>query len=132
LGRQLRYRVICTTNFERSHTLEILSLKVDGATRAPIKNEADNGLKNVRGSLSMARTSDPHSATSQFFLNVVDNAFLDFTAPNPNGWGYAVFAEVVEGMDVADQIVAVPTGSVGHHGDVPLEEVLILTATVDD
>ncbi len=101
-------------------------------TRDPIKNEADNGLKNVRGSLSMARTSDPHSATSQFFLNVVDNAFLDFSAPNPNGWGYAVFAEVVEGMDVADQIVAVATGSVGHHGDVPLEEVVIEQATLED
>lgn len=100
-------------------------------TRAPIQNEADNGLKNVRGSLSMARTSDPHSATSQFFLNVVDNAFLDFSAPNPNGWGYAVFAQVIEGMDVADKIVAVPTGSVGHHGDVPLEEVQIVSASVE-
>ena len=100
------------------------------STLANIKNEADNGLKNVRGSLAMARTSDPHSASSQFFINVVDNAFLNFSAPTPQGWGYAVFAQVTEGMDVVDAIRKVPTGSSGFHQDVPKEDVVILEATV--
>lgn len=101
-------------------------------TRAPIKNEADNGLKNKRGTLSMARTQDPDSATSQFFINVTDNDFLDHTAPNMQGWGYAVFGEVTEGMEIVDQIVAQPTGSKGFHQDVPLENITILKAEVLD
>jgi peptidyl-prolyl cis-trans isomerase B (cyclophilin B) len=82
-------------------------------TLEPIVNEAANGLKNNRGTLAMARTSDPHSATSQFFINLKDNAFLDFTAQNPNGWGYCVFGKVVEGMNVVDEIAKVPTGPGG-------------------
>ncbi|CAB1369519.1 peptidylprolyl isomerase [Denitratisoma oestradiolicum] len=97
---------------------------------APIENEAANGLKNKRGTLAMARTSDPHSATAQFFINVVDNEFLDFRAPNGNGWGYCVFAQVVDGMDVVDQIKAVKTGNTGFHQDVPKEDVLIERAEV--
>jgi peptidyl-prolyl cis-trans isomerase B (cyclophilin B) len=99
-------------------------------TQAPIDNEADNGLPNSRGSVAMARTSDPHSATSQFFINVVDNAFLNFSAPTPQGWGYAVFGEVTEGMDVVDAIRQVKTGSSGFHQDVPKEDVTILSATI--
>ncbi len=99
------------------------------ATLAPIKNEANNGLKNKRYSLSMARTNDPHSATSQFFLNTVDNAFLDFKAENAQGWGYAVFGRVVEGMEVVDAIEKVKTGRKGSHDDVPLEDVVITRAT---
>ncbi len=95
-------------------------------TRPPIVNEADNGVKNLRGTLSMARTSDIHSATSQFFLNVVDNAFLDHGGRD---FGYAVFAKVVEGMDVADAIAKVPTGTKAGHQDVPLEPVVIVSAT---
>ncbi|MDP3615231.1 MAG: peptidylprolyl isomerase, partial [Rubrivivax sp.] len=91
-------------------------------TLAPIKNEANNGLKNKRYTLSMARTNDPHSATSQFFVNVADNAFLDFKAENASGWGYAVFARVVEGTEVVDQIEKVSTGRKGFHDDVPLED----------
>jgi peptidyl-prolyl cis-trans isomerase B (cyclophilin B) len=94
-------------------------------TRAPVKNEADNGLKNQTGTIAMARTSDPHSATAQFFINVADNAFLDFRSPDANGWGYCVFGRVTEGMDVVDQIRAVPTGSRGFMQDVPREDVLI-------
>lgn len=100
------------------------------STRAPIDNEANNGLKNVRGSIAMARTSDPHSASSQFFINTVDNDFLNFSAPTPQGWGYAVFGNVTEGMDVVDAIRKVPTGSSGFHQDVPKEDVVILEATV--
>ena len=99
-------------------------------TQAPIDNEADNGLPNSRGSVAMARTSDPHSATSQFFINVVDNAFLNFSAPTPQGWGYAVFGEVTEGMDVVDAIRQVKTGSSGFHQDVPKEDVTLLSATI--
>jgi cyclophilin family peptidyl-prolyl cis-trans isomerase len=94
-------------------------------TRAPIKNEADNGLKNRRGTLSMARTNDPHSATSQFFVNLVDNAFLD---PGRGGAGYAVFGTVVEGMDVVDKIAAVKTGSKGGHQDVPVTPIEVTSA----
>ena len=92
---------------------------------APIKNEADNGLKNTRYTVAMARTSDPHSATAQFFVNVADNSFLDYTAPNGNGWGYCVFGKVVEGCEVVDRIRAVRTGNKSMHQDVPLEDVLI-------
>ncbi len=99
-------------------------------TRAPIKNEADNGLKNLAGTLSMARTPDPDSATSQFFINLVDNAFLDFTAKTRQGWGYAVFAKVVDGMHVVQQIAAVPTGMHGGHSDVPKEPIVIEKATI--
>ena len=84
-------------------------------TRPPIRNEADNGLKNDTGTVAMARTSDPHSATAQFFINVKDNDFLNHTAPNPRGWGYAVFGRVVEGMDVVESIKKVPTGNRGSY-----------------
>ena len=97
-------------------------------TLAAIKNEANNGIKNKRYSLSMARTGDPHSATSQFFLNTVDNAFLDFKAENAQGWGYSVFGRVVEGMEVVEAIEKVRTGRKGQHDDVPLEDVSILSA----
>lgn len=97
-------------------------------TRAPIQNEADNGLKNLRGTLSMARTGDPHSASSQFFINLADNAFLDHTGKNPQGWGYAVFAKVTKGLSVVDKIAATPTGNVGGHQNVPTTPVVINTA----
>ncbi len=93
--------------------------------RAPIDNEAQNGLKNERGTLAMARTSDPHSATSQFFINHVDNEFLDFTGESMQGWGYAVFGRVVAGMEVVDAIAQVPTGNKGGHQNVPLETIEI-------
>ncbi|MCB9555164.1 MAG: peptidyl-prolyl cis-trans isomerase [Deltaproteobacteria bacterium] len=100
-------------------------------TRAPIKNEANNGLKNVRGSVAMARTPDPDSATSQFFINVVDNAFLDFKDETPEGWGYCVFGHVIEGMDVVDAIKAVETGAHGPFSkDCPQEPVRIESASV--
>ena len=94
-----------------------------------IANEANNGVKNKRYTLAMARTSDPHSATAQFFINTVDNAFLDFRAENAQGWGYAVFGRVVEGMDVVQAIEKVTTGRKGFHDDVPLEDVLIESVT---
>ena len=97
-------------------------------TLAPIQNEANNGLKNDRYTLAMARTSDPHSATAQFFINVADNTFLNHTAPSAQGWGYAVFGKVVEGQDVVDKIKGVKTGRKGFHDDVPLEDVVILKA----
>ena len=96
----------------------------------PIKNEADNGVKNTNYTLAMARTSDPHSATAQFFINVADNDFLNFKAPNANGWGYCVFGKVVDGSDVVDKIKAVKTGSSGFHQDVPKEDVIIERAEV--
>ncbi len=99
-------------------------------TNDPIKNEADNGLKNNRYTLAMARTNDPHSATAQFFINVADNDFLNFTSPTPSGWGYAVFAEVVDGTEVVDEIRKIATGSKGFHQDVPLEDVIIESATL--
>lgn len=92
---------------------------------APIKNEANKGGKNKRGTLAMARTSDPHSATSQFFINVVDNGFLDFSSESTQGWGYCVFGHVIEGMDVVDKIKAVKTTSRRGHQDVPVDDVLI-------
>jgi len=97
-------------------------------TNAPIENEAANGLKNARGSIAMARTADPHSATAQFFINVADNDFLNHRAPSGQGWGYAVFGRVAAGMDVVDKIRGVKTGNRGPHGDVPLQPVVIETA----
>ena len=97
-------------------------------TRAPIQNEADNGLKNKRGTLAMARTNDPHSASAQFFINVVDNGFLDHTAKTPQGWGYAVFGRVVEGMATVDAIAKVRTGNRSGHQNVPLEPVVVESA----
>lgn len=98
-------------------------------TAAPIKNEADNGLLNEAGTLAMARTSDIHSATSQFFINTVDNSFLDFRSHNPAEFGYCVFGKVTDGMDVVKKIENVKTGSHGMHGDVPVETVEILEVT---
>lgn len=100
------------------------------AGKPPIENEADNGLKNTVGTLAMARTMDPHSASSQFFINVKDNDFLNFSGKNAQGWGYAVFAEVVDGMDVVNKIKGVRTGSHGMHQDVPAEPVVIENVTV--
>ncbi|GJJ81272.1 peptidyl-prolyl cis-trans isomerase B [Pasteurella canis] len=106
-------------------------------TNAPIQNEANNGLSNKRGSIAMARTSDPHSATAQFFINVADNTFLDHRAKELFGkkvvqeWGYAVFGEVVEGMDVVDKIKVVQTGNKGFHQDVPKDDVIITSVTVE-
>ena len=96
----------------------------------PIKNEADNGLKNDHYTVAMARTSDPHSATAQFFINVADNEFLNYKAPNPNSWGYCVFGKVVEGSEVFDKIAGVKTGSAGFHQDVPKEDVIIERAEI--
>ena len=98
-------------------------------TGAEIENEANNGLKNDRYTLAMARTSAPHSATSQFFINATDNNFLNFTAETASGWGYAVFAKVVSGREVVDAIEKVKTGNKGGHGDVPLDDVVILKAS---
>lgn len=98
-------------------------------TEAPIENEANNGLKNAKYTLAMARTNAPHSATAQFFINAADNAFLDFKSESPSGWGYAVFGKVVSGTDVVDQIEKVKTGRSGFYDDVPKEDVVILSAT---
>ncbi|MBL8481675.1 MAG: peptidyl-prolyl cis-trans isomerase [Rhodocyclaceae bacterium] len=100
------------------------------ATREPIKNEANNGLANARGTIAMARTNEPHSASAQFFINVTDNDFLNFKSESPQGWGYCVFGRVTEGMEVVDAIRKVRTGSKGIHQDVPIEDVLILRAEV--
>jgi peptidyl-prolyl cis-trans isomerase B (cyclophilin B) len=100
------------------------------AVHAPIKNEADNGLKNTRGTLAMARTNDPNSATAQFFINYKDNSFLNHTSPTPSGWGYAVFGEVIEGMDVVDAMAKEPTGNRGPHQDVPKKDIVIEKAEV--
>lgn len=100
-------------------------------TKSPIKNEADNGLKNDRGTLAMARTADPHSATAQFFINVVDNDYLNFRSADVNGYGYCVFAQVVDGLDVVDKIKVVKTGRSGMHSDVPMEDVVITSVTVE-
>ena len=95
------------------------------ATQAPIINEADNGLTNTRGTLAMARTNDPNSATAQFFINYKDNTFLNHTGKNASGWGYAVFGEVIEGMDVVDAMAKEPTGNHGGHQDVPKKNIII-------
>ena len=102
------------------------------STNAPIKNEADNGLKNELGTIAMARTPDPDSASSQFFINVKDNAFLNYSAPTSQGWGYWVFGKVVDGLDVVREIEKVATGNSGGHQDVPVEDVIIETVTVED
>jgi peptidyl-prolyl cis-trans isomerase B (cyclophilin B) len=103
---------------------------IQKATNDPIKNEADNGLPNKRGSIAMARTPDPHSASSQFFINLKDNSFLNYSAPTSQGWGYCVFGEVTEGMDVVDAIAKVQTGNAMGHADVPTEAVVINSATI--
>jgi peptidyl-prolyl cis-trans isomerase B (cyclophilin B) len=100
-------------------------------TNAPIKNEANNGLTNDRGTIAMARTPDPHSATAQFFINLSDNAFLNFRSESMDGWGYCVFGKVTEGMDVVDDIRKVETGSFGFHQDVPKEDVIIERVEVE-
>jgi cyclophilin family peptidyl-prolyl cis-trans isomerase len=102
-------------------------------TRAPVPNEADNGLKNLRGTIAMARTSDPHSATAQFFINVKDNAALDYKSSTPQGWGYAVFGKVIDGMEVVDKIRQVPTGAGGpgnRFSDVPTIPVVLESVTI--
>ena len=96
----------------------------------PIKNEANNGLKNDKGTIAMARTSNPHSATAQFFINVNDNDFLNFSSETPQGWGYAVFGKVTEGMDVVEAIELSPTANKGMHQDVPVVDVVIKKATL--
>ena len=98
-------------------------------TREPIKNEADNGLKNERGTIAMARTMDPHSASAQFFINHTDNDFLNHTSPTLDGWGYAVFGKVIDGMDTVDKIAKVKTGRVNGYDDVPKDSVLITKAS---
>jgi peptidyl-prolyl cis-trans isomerase B (cyclophilin B) len=103
---------------------------IEKQTREPIKNEADNGLKNERGTIAMARTMEPHSASSQFFINVKDNSFLDY--PGQDGWGYCVFGRVVDGMEVVDKIKGVETGSAGYHSDVPLEDVIIESVVIEE
>ncbi len=99
---------------------------------ATVRNEADNGLKNKRYTLAMARTNDPHSASAQFFINAADNAFLDHTAPSSQGWGYAVFGRIVDGTDVVDKMEKVQTGSKAGHSDVPLDDLRIDRITVID
>jgi len=101
------------------------------STNAPVKNEANNGLKNDKGTIAMARTSDPHSATAQFFINVKDNTFLDFKSETPQGWGYTVFGKVTDGMDVVESIEVVPTGNKNGHQDVPATDVIITKVTVN-
>jgi peptidyl-prolyl cis-trans isomerase B (cyclophilin B) len=101
------------------------------STRDPVENEADNGLKNDTGTIAMARTMDPHSASAQFFINVKDNDFLNHTAKTSQGWGYCVFGKVVEGMDVVNQIKGVRTGNAGFHQDVPVEPITIDKVTVE-
>ncbi|MGL1862916.1 MAG: peptidylprolyl isomerase [Pseudodesulfovibrio sp.] len=99
-------------------------------SRESIENEANNGIKNDNYTLAMARTQDPHSASSQFFINVKDNGFLNFSSETPQGWGYAVFGKIVDGTDVVDQMKAVETGRNGFHDDVPVEPMFITKATV--
>lgn len=101
-------------------------------TRGTVKNEADNGLKNTTGAIAMARTQDPHSASAQFFINVSDNDFLNFKAPTRDGWGYCVFGEVAEGMETVMAMVSVPTGSSGAHQNVPREDIVLHTASVEE
>jgi len=99
-------------------------------TKAPVENEANNGLRNNRGTIAMARTQDPHSATAQFFINVQDNDFLNYTGENIQGWGYAVFGKVTDGEDVLDKIRCVQTGGQGGHQDVPIEPIIIESVTL--
>lgn len=100
-------------------------------TRESIKNEANNGLSNKRGTLAMARTQEPHSASAQFFINLVDNDFLDFKSETMQGWGYCVFGEVVEGMDIVDKMTLVETGRFGFHDDVPKDEIIVEAVEVE-
>jgi peptidyl-prolyl cis-trans isomerase B (cyclophilin B) len=100
-------------------------------TRASIKNEANNGLSNSHGTLAMARTQEPHSASAQFFINLTDNNFLDFTSESVQGWGYCVFGKVVEGMDIVEKMALVETGNMYGHGDVPKDDILIESASVE-
>lgn len=116
------HRVIPTFMIQGGGMTEDMTEKKNGK---PIQNEAANGLKNTTGTIAMARTGDPHSATSQFFINVADNGFLDHKSPTPSGWGYAVFGKVTTGMDVVNKIKDVPTTSKGHHDDVPKTAVVI-------
>ncbi|MEO5765145.1 MAG: peptidylprolyl isomerase [Casimicrobiaceae bacterium] len=99
-------------------------------TRAPVANEAGNGAKNKKYTVAMARTSDPHSASAQFFINVADNDFLDYKSPSPNGWGYCVFGKVTAGTDVVDRIKGVPTSNTGGHQNVPTDDVVLQRAEV--
>ena len=101
-------------------------------THAPIENEANNGLKNDVGTLAMARTNDPHSATGQFFINTKDNAFLNFSSPTSQGWGYCVFGKVTAGLDIIEKIEGVATGNTGGHSDVPVEPVIIEKVTINE
>jgi peptidyl-prolyl cis-trans isomerase B (cyclophilin B) len=101
-------------------------------SRSPINNEANNGLKNERGTLAMARTQDPHSATAQFFINIADNKFLNHSSPTTDGWGYCVFGRVVKGMDIIDAIKGVATTTKGYHQDVPVDDVVIEKVEVID
>lgn len=105
---------------------------VQKPAKATVKNEADNGLKNMKYTIAMARTSDPHSASAQFFINVADNEFLNFTAPTERGWGYAVFGKVTSGADVVDKIKKVKTGNNGFHQNVPVEPIVITKVTVSE
>ena len=101
-------------------------------TKAPIENEANNGVANEAGTIAMARTNDPHSATAQFFINVKDNDFLNFSRESMNGWGYCAFGKVTEGMDVVEKIKNVKTGNYGYHQDVPVEAVIIEKAVISE
>ena len=101
-------------------------------TNDPIENEADNGLKNERGTIAMARTMEPHSASAQFFINVNDNGFLNHSAETSDGWGYCVFGKVIDGMDVVDKIKEVTTGNNGYHQDVPVNDVIIESAEIEE
>ena len=103
-------------------------MKEKSKTHDPIQNEADNGLKNLAGTIAMARTNDPHSASAQFFINAKDNGFLNHTAKNSQGWGYAVFGKVTSGMDIVKKIEGVQTGNAKGHGDVPLQDVVLQKA----
>ncbi|GMQ96715.1 MAG: peptidylprolyl isomerase [Gammaproteobacteria bacterium] len=105
---------------------------VEKPTHEQIRNEAENGLSNATGTLAMARTGEPHSATAQFFINVTDNTRLDFTSATPSGWGYCVFARIAEGMDTVDQIKSAETGFRAPHGDVPVEDIIIEQVEVID
>jgi peptidyl-prolyl cis-trans isomerase B (cyclophilin B) len=122
------HRVIQTFMIQGGGFTEDMTQK---PTRASIENEATNGLSNTHYSVAMARTSDPHSASAQFFINTSTNQFLDHSAPSQQGWGYAVFGKVVDGLDVVDKIAAVPTGRRSGFQDVPMEPVIILSATVE-
>ena len=121
------HRVIDNFMIQGGGMLEDMSQK---PTKAPVKNEADNGLKNAKGTIAMARTNDPHSATAQFFINVGDNDFLNHKSPTPQGWGYAVFGKVVTGMEVVEKIKGAKTGRRGYHDDVPVDAIIIQKVTI--